>query len=109
MTATQVIVPDDALTLTDSSTSAKFSMDGFAAVEFQIVSGTVVSIEWYACPTAGGTYKAAIDPSTGTAITQTVATSGDYVVPYALNGRSWLQPRAASGTSGSMIIGKKTV
>jgi hypothetical protein len=83
-------------------------MDGFGGGHFQIASGNVVSIEWYACPTAGGTFKAAINPETGTGLTQTVATSGDYVIPYALNGRGFLQPRCASGTSGTMILGKKT-
>ena len=108
MTATQVVVPDSALTLTDSASSAKFAMDGFAGGHFQIVEGDVISIEWYACPTIGGTFKAAIDPTTGEAITQTVATTGDYVIPYDLNGRGFLQPRCATGTSGTMILGKKT-
>jgi hypothetical protein len=96
------------ITLTDDSTCPIIHMDDRDGGHFQIASGDVVSIEWYACPTKDGTFKEAIDPDSGSAITQTVADTGDYVIPYALNGRLFLQPRAADGTAGVMVIGVKT-
>lgn len=102
----QSVVPDP-ITLQADETSGVFSMNSFAGGHFQIDSGDVTSISWYASPKADGTFKEMIDPSTGLAVTQTVSLTGDYAIPYSGNGRLWLQPRIGTGTTGVMSFGIK--
>lgn len=97
------VSPDATLTITDDvSTTCTINMEGVDGGHFQISSGTVITITWQAS-VDGTNYKPCLD-STGTAVTQTVNTTNDFLLPTTLNGRNLIRPVAASGTSGVLLM-----
>ena len=96
------VSPDSTLTITDSAaTTCELNLEGVDGGHFQISSGSVITITWHAS-VDGTTFKPCLD-STGTAVTQTVNTTNDFLLPTTLNGRNRVRPVAGSGTSGVLL------
>lgn len=74
-------------------------------IQVSAVTGSASSLTWYTCATADGTFLPAYD-SSGTAVTQTIATGRSYPIPSALVGAAYLKAVANAGTA-TLIVTMK--
>lgn len=89
---------------TTAGASGVIDLQLFDGGHYQVASGSVAEITWYASPD-GSTYKPAYFE--GSPVKQTVNTTNDFEIPTGLNGRRYL--KAVGDATGVINVGVKRV
>lgn len=89
---------------TTVETSNVIDLQLFDGGHYQVASGSVATITWYASPD-GTTYKPAYFD--GSPVAQSVDTTNDFEIPTGLNGRRYL--KAVGDATGVINVGIKRV